>query len=76
VKKNLNRLRFDRIIVTSLWLPFLAHPHDSVENIGNKSARRNEIVSCGKGANVARGLDSKLRVKSNQTLLQLERLDL
>ena len=26
VKKNVNRLKFDRIVVKSLWLRFLAHP--------------------------------------------------
>ena len=30
VKKFLNRFRFHRIMVTSLWLEFLAHPVETV----------------------------------------------
>ena len=33
VKKFLNRLRFDRIMVTSLWSRFLAHPVGGINEL-------------------------------------------
>jgi len=46
-KKYVNRLRFDRIMVMSLWSRFLAHPVDiSAKGITSIScrARRNRVV--------------------------------